>query len=93
MLHLCAKNNANDCLLLLISRGSDTDPTDGEGLTPLMVALLRNHTKVALSLIELGAQIECKFVFPIDRRVETRRARRLSCFAARQGTEKCLTRC
>ena len=50
--------NANDCLLLLISRGADTDPVDSEGVTPLHLAIQRKNTKVAASLIELGASID-----------------------------------
>ena len=60
MVHLCAIHNANDCLLLLISRGADTDPVDDRGCTPLMVAVQKNNKKAAASLIELGAKIECK---------------------------------
>ena len=60
LLHLCALNNANDCLLLLISRGADTDPIDDQCCTPLLLALQKNNKKAAASLIELGASIECK---------------------------------
>lgn len=60
MVHLCAMHNANDCILLLISRGADTDPLDEVGCTPLHVALQKGNTKVAASLIELGANIESK---------------------------------
>ena len=61
LLHLCAIANAIDCLLLLISRGADTDPVDEKGSTPLMLALEKGSKKVAINLIELGAEIECKY--------------------------------
>jgi len=61
LLHLCADKNANDCLLLLISRGADTDPSDETGCTPLLLALQKSNKKTAASLIELGANIECKY--------------------------------
>lgn len=61
LLHLCASNNSNDCLLLLISRGADTDPVDDNGLTPLLLAIDKDMEKTALSLIELGAHVDCKY--------------------------------
>lgn len=60
LLHLCALSNANDCLLLLISRGADTDPIDKQGYTPLSLAIKSGSKKVAANLIELGANIESR---------------------------------
>lgn len=60
MLHLCAEKNSNDCLLLLISRGADTDPVDDDEKTPLLLSIEKGNTKVAISLIELGANIDAK---------------------------------
>eukprot|EP00826_Nyctotherus_ovalis_P045087 TRINITY_DN493_c0_g1_i2.p1 TRINITY_DN493_c0_g1~~TRINITY_DN493_c0_g1_i2.p1 ORF type:complete len:292 (-),score=92.36 TRINITY_DN493_c0_g1_i2:92-967(-) len=60
LLHLCALSNANDCLLLLISRGADTDPVDAKGCTPLALAIEKGSKKAAVNLIELGAEIECR---------------------------------
>ena len=60
LLHLCAVNNANDCLLLLISRGADTDPLDNDGSTPLALAISNGSKKTAINLVELGAEIECR---------------------------------
>eukprot|EP00826_Nyctotherus_ovalis_P054903 TRINITY_DN723_c0_g3_i1.p1 TRINITY_DN723_c0_g3~~TRINITY_DN723_c0_g3_i1.p1 ORF type:complete len:152 (-),score=34.49 TRINITY_DN723_c0_g3_i1:318-773(-) len=60
LLHLCALRNSLECLLALISRGVEVDPTDNKGCTPLLVALEKGNTKVVKTLVELGADIEKK---------------------------------
>ena len=59
-LHICCKEGAYDCLLSLISRGGNTDPTDANLVTPLMISILNGKVKLAKTLIELGADIHSK---------------------------------
>lgn len=60
LLHFCAKHNARECLMLLISKGAVIDTVDERGATPLIVALESKNDSVATSLISLGAQIDFK---------------------------------
>jgi len=62
LLHLCALNNSHDCLLVLISKGHQTDPIDNERKTPLMICVEKGYNKVGRVLVELGAEIEAKSV-------------------------------
>ena len=60
VLHFAAKNGSHNSILALVSRGAGLDPPDNSLRTPLMVAIESGKTKVARSLIELGADIELK---------------------------------
>ena len=57
-MHFAAKNGSHNSILALVSRGGGLDPPDNQLRTPLMLAIECGKTKVAKSLIELGADIE-----------------------------------
>lgn len=59
-MHFAAKNGSHNTVLALVSRGAGLDPPDNTLRTPLMVAIENGKTKVAKSLVELGADIELK---------------------------------
>ena len=57
-MHFAAGNGSHNSVLALISRGAGLDPPDVNLKTPLMISIENGKTKVAKSLIELGADIE-----------------------------------
>ena len=57
-MHFAAKNGSLNSVLALVSRGAGLDPPDNNLRTPLMIAIENGKTKLAKSLIELGADIE-----------------------------------
>lgn len=51
-LHYAAQNNSLEVIPLLVEAGADLEAhTEPEGLTPLDVAILHNHNRVAQALI------------------------------------------
>lgn len=59
-MHLCGIHGSLNVLLGLISRGAGVDPPDMNCKTPLILAIEHNKSAIVRSLIELGADIECK---------------------------------
>ena len=57
-IHIAALNGSLQCLLALISRGSEVDVNDDAQRTPLSLAIENNKLTCVRSLIELGADLE-----------------------------------
>ncbi len=54
-MHYAAKNNNADLCLLLRKYGADTNITNEQELTPLMLAAQRGHTEACRALLQIGA--------------------------------------
>uniref|UniRef100_A0A3Q0SID9 Ankyrin repeat domain 28 n=1 Tax=Amphilophus citrinellus TaxID=61819 RepID=A0A3Q0SID9_AMPCI len=62
-IHAAATNGHSECLRLLIGNAdlqSAVDIQDGNGQTPLMLAVLSGHTDCVYSLLNKGASVEAK---------------------------------
>ncbi|KAK9497012.1 hypothetical protein O3M35_012806 [Rhynocoris fuscipes] len=52
------ENQLLECLNILVANGADINAKDNHGLTPLMMAVKRGHSKLVARLIEFGSNIE-----------------------------------
>jgi ankyrin repeat protein len=57
-IHLAAECGALSLLLALIGRGAGVDTLDGQGRTPLVLAIENNKFACVRSLVELGSELE-----------------------------------
>jgi len=57
-IHFAALHGALNSILAMISQGSEVDPIDEQGRTPISLAIENNKFTCVRGLIELGADIE-----------------------------------
>ncbi len=58
LLHLAARNGRTEIAELLLRKGAKADLADGDGLTPLAVALMNRQLETAKSLVSKGVAID-----------------------------------
>jgi uncharacterized protein len=56
-LHYAAREGCIPCIKVLVDGGADIDLPDGQGTTPLILALMNLHFDTAMALIDAGADI------------------------------------
>lgn len=60
VLHYAVSSGDNSCVKILLDNNAPADLRDGEGRTPLLLAIINGHDKIAMTLILHGVDVNAQ---------------------------------